>query len=808
MPKSVTKSSKAAAAAGKKRQRHQQRERHGGGDDDDEIETLERRVVEEAPDRGYAPPLHQVVAFSALPLSQATQRGLVEHNFGALTAVQNACLPHALAGRDVLGAARTGSGKTLAFLIPVLELLFRKRFVNPADGPGAVVLVPTRELAIQIFSVLKKVGKHHTFSVGLLIGGKKDFFQEQQRIGSCNLIIATCGRLLQHLEQTPDLDLSGLQILVLDECDRVLDMGFRPQLLRILDYLPRERQTLLFSATQTRDVSSLAALSLRNPVYMGVHDKDTSDTPESLHQSYVVVPLQHKLNAVYSFLKSHLQHKSIVFLATCAQVRHAHALFCALRPGLPVLALHGKLAQERRTQIYFDFLQRPVAVLLATDVCARGLDFPHVDWVLQADAPEDRDTYIHRAGRTARFRSGGQALLMVTPAEEERGCIDLLQRQNNRNNKGGGDKKNNNNNNKMLPLQKLRINPTKATIVTERAASLVAANATLNTLAKKAFQSYVRCIHLMPHREVFGDARDLDLDGLATSLGLAATPNLRFLKDAAPNRDEFRQNKNVNKKLQRLKEQIKAEKLAKKLEKMGKSAAAAAVSKQSGKRSAEGEEDSEEDESDDDLLVSKAKTSDSDVDADLPDPGIHQVSKSRHAKKIVVDGGSSLGTRKHIKFNDDGEEEDVSKLLLNPGDNAAVVRSEQLEEATDSYVTKVRARLEATKAQDEADEKERIRQKHKKRRLEEKGDVRDGGGEGAVGGPQAVLGVAASEDDKRGDSDDDSSASSSSSSASSEENDGGAQRVASANSSSASEDAGTDLKTQEEMALALIRGEM
>jgi len=795
--------SASSRSTNEKRQRKEDQKRQL----EQEIEELHRRVQAEAPARGYAPPLHQVVAFSALPLSQATQRGLVEGNFSSLTAIQNACVPHALAGRDILGAAKTGSGKTLAYLIPVLEHLFRRRFA-PADGPGAVVLSPTRELAIQIFQVLRTVGRHHTLSVGLLIGGKKDFHQEQQQIGGCNLIIATPGRLLQHLEQTPYLDMSQVQMLVLDEADRVLDLGFRTQLERILEYLPaEERQTMLFSATQTRDVASLATLSLREPEYLGVHDKEKTDTPEALQQSYVVVPLEHKLNAVYSFLKSHLKDKSIIFWATCAQVRHAHDLFCSLRPGVPVMALHGKLAQEKRTQIYFDFLKRPHAVLLATDIAARGLDFPNVDWVVQADAPEDRDMYVHRAGRTARFRSGGQALLMLTPAEEEKGFVEHLLMKGKKGTTTGSSNKNS-----KLPLQKLRINPTKATVVTERAASLVAANPALNALAKKAFQSYVRCIHLMPHKQIF-DAHDLDLDGFGRSLGLAATPNLRFLKATAADRTEFREQKNVNQKLQRLKEQIKAEKLAKKLQRMGTEGQAAGTAAAGRKKKRDDKDDdgdsSSDDESDEELLVSKrgsnkksaGNTEGDEQDEVLPDPGVHEVSKPRHAKKIRVAGGGAVSilgnTNKHVVFNEDGEEDDLSGLLQPPADGGASMIQDKrvLEEATDSYVDKVRARLQSTRAQDAAEEKERVRQKHKKRRLE-KGQREE---EGAAA-EQAVLGISLGSDngdDSFSSSDDDSSSSSSS-------EDDGSQSVSSPSSSS--EGGGGDVKTQEEMALALIRG--
>ncbi|MEM1010444.1 MAG: DEAD/DEAH box helicase, partial [Myxococcota bacterium] len=321
-----------------------------------------------------------------------------------MTGIQNACIPHALAGRDVLGAARTGSGKTLAFLVPLLEALNRAQLVSE-DGMGGLVLSPTRELAVQIFGVLKKIGQYHALTAGLLVGGKKEFRLEQNHIPRTNIVVATPGRLLQHLEQTPGFETSFMQMLVLDEADRILDMGFRQQMTRILDYLPSERQTLLFSATQTRKVSDLAALSLQSPEYVGVHDTLAITTPAGLQQTLVVVPLEHKLNAVLSFLKTHLQHKIIVFMASCSQVRHAHDLFCALQPGIPVTALHGKLPQHRRTEKYHDFLHKKFAVLFATDVAARGLDFPNVDWVVQVDAPEDLDQYIHRAGRTARYKS-------------------------------------------------------------------------------------------------------------------------------------------------------------------------------------------------------------------------------------------------------------------------------------------------------------------------------------------------------------------------------------------------------------------
>ena len=663
------------------------------------------------------------------------------------------------------------SGKTLAFLVPVLETLYRHRF-TPTDGCGAAILSPTRELAMQIFQVLRAVGKHHTFSVGLLIGGKKDFYEEQEMVGTTNFIIATPGRLLQHLEQTPYFEMSELKVLVLDEADRILDMGFRDQLVRILKYLPpvvdgdpMRRQTLLFSATQTRDVKQLATLSLNKPQYIGVHDKERQSTPENLKQSYVVVPLEHKLNAVYSFIKTHLKSKTIIFMASCAQVRHAWELFCSLRPGVVVMALHGKLMQTKRTQIYFDFLQRPHAVLFATDIASRGLDFKAVDWVVNVDAPEDRDMYIHRVGRTARYKAGGKSLLLLTPAEEKKGYIQYLQGKNA----------------SKLPLHRLSINPNKTVVVTTRAASMVASNANLHKLAKKAYQSYLRSIFLMPNKEIF-DVKDLPLEAFGESLGLDSIPNTsRFIKALAKDRSEYRETKNVNRKLQKLKEQIKAEKLAKKLEKLGKSG-------KIGDKAKNKEDDDSDSDSDDDVIVKTNREWKID-DEKLPEAGVDQVTKSRQsttAKRIRIEGSNA--DNKHILFNDDGDEEDTGAFLRQkPEDVAEAINKDKegLKEANDEFMQKVRKRLEGTVSLDRAEEKERIRLKHKKRRLKEKGEKEEADDEGG-----AVVVLGSPEDDDDGDDDVDSSSDSSSSDSSDDDGD----------------DNSIDLKAQEDIALSLIRG--
>lgn len=192
------------------------------------------------------------------------------------------------------------------------------------------------------------------------------------------------------------------KILVLDEADRILDLGFQKTMTAIVDHLPTERQTLLFSATQTKCVKDLARLSLKNPMYVSVHEHSKHSTPAKLTQSYIICELHNKFNLLYSFVKSHLKHKILVFMTSCKQVKYMYEAFCKLRPGISVLALYGTLHQLRRMAVYDDFCRKRHVVMLATDIAARGLDFPAVNWVVQLDCPEDANTYIHRAGRTAR----------------------------------------------------------------------------------------------------------------------------------------------------------------------------------------------------------------------------------------------------------------------------------------------------------------------------------------------------------------------------------------------------------------------
>jgi len=413
----------------------------------------------------------------------------------------------ALKGNDVLGAAKTGSGKTLAFLVPVLEKLYRAQWTE-YDGLGALIISPTRELAVQIFEVLRKIGRNHTFSAGLVIGGK-NLREEADRLGRMNILVCTPGRMLQHLDQTAGFDVDNLQILVLDEADRIMDMGFQSAVDALIEHLPKTRQTLLFSATQSKRVSDLARLSLKDPEYVSVHEKADSSTPSNLQQHYIVTPLAEKLDTLWGFLRSNLKSKIIVFLSSGKQVRFVFESFKRMQPGIPLLHLHGRQKQIARLDITSRFTSAKAACLFATDVVARGVDFPAVDWVIQADCPEDADTYIHRVGRTARYESKGRAVLFLEPNEEE-GFLKRLEH-------------------KKVPIQKVNVREKKKKSITNEIQGLCFKSPDLKYLGQKAFISYTRSVYLQKDKEVFKFDK-LDLDGFAASLGLPGTPQIKFQK--------------------------------------------------------------------------------------------------------------------------------------------------------------------------------------------------------------------------------------------------------------------------------------
>lgn len=682
--------------------------------------------------------LETIIKFSDFPLSRKTLRGLQEAQYRMPSEIQKQTIGLALQGKDVLGAAKTGSGKTLAFLIPALECLYRQQWTAD-DGLGVLIISPTRELAYQTFEVLRKVGKNHEFSAGLIIGGK-DLKQESASIHRTNVLICTPGRLLQHMDETSFFHASNLQMLILDEADRILDMGFADTMNAIIENLPKKRQTLLFSATQTKSVKDLARLSLKDPEYVWVHDKAKFSTPATLEQNYVVCELPQKINMLYSFIRNHLKKKSIVFFASCKEVQYLFRVFCRLRPGIPILALHGKQQQMKRMEVYNDFIRKKAAVLFATDIAARGLDFPAVNWVLQLDCPEDASTYIHRVGRTARYKEGGEALLVLLPSEEKGMVQQLTERK--------------------VPINGIKINPEKLIDVQTRLEAFLAQEQELKERAQRCFVSYLRSVYLMKNKEVF-DVFKLPLVQYALSLGLAIAPRVRFLQKAQAQRstaDQAEKGKAVEmtKEVSSVNddevEEFRARLNLKAADqtKAGQSEAALA-SPSSDEESEELEDDSEEeslDRSTDDTthnkLVSLQLLDDDDEedarDLDLltvkrrdvfglntPDCSIQledeestlkpkkseKVSKIKGAKKVLK---KNFKVNTKVKFTDDG------KLIQQwpPVQKSAVKDPEECEDPSGINLDKAKERLHEEDKFDKEEYRRKIKEKHREKRLKAK----------------------------------------------------------------------------------------
>ncbi|XP_028300224.1 probable ATP-dependent RNA helicase DDX10 [Gouania willdenowi] len=648
----------------------------------------------------------KVVQFSDFPLSKKTLLGLQDSQLRQPTEVQRRTIGLALRGCDVLGAAKTGSGKTLAFLIPVLECLYRQQW-SSMDGLGALIISPTRELAYQTYEVLRKVGRNHDFSAGLVIGGK-DLDTESERINRTNIIICTPGRLLQHMDQTAAFTASNLQLLVLDEADRILDLGFADTLNAIVENLPRSRQTLLFSATQTKSVKDLARLSLREPQYVWVHEKARFSTPATLEQSFVVCELHQKVNMLFSFIRSHLKKKIIVFFACCKEVQYLFRAFCRLRPGTSVLALHGKQHQMKRVEIYNDFIRKSSAVLLATDIAARGLDFPSVHWVLQFDCPEDADTYIHRVGRTARYRQGGEGLLLLLPSEEK-GMIKMLK-----------DKK--------VPINKITVNPDKLQDIGQKLQAFLAQEKEQKERAQRCFVSYLRSVFLMKNKDVF-DVTRLPIQEYAHSLGLAVPPRVRFLNKAPTHK---------------ITEKGEEEELRKFKAKLGGKVSSSGSDDSSDDDNVEreseaeerqpevivmGAEDSSDDDDDDDdlrdldLLTVKRKdvlnvTGDQQEEEEPAGGGqkTERVTKYKEAKKVLK---RNFLVNTKVTFTDEG----TAVQLWPPVQRTAALEEEEEDEGEASGINVEKAR-ERLRREDQAFDKQeysrKVKAKHREKRLKER----------------------------------------------------------------------------------------
>lgn len=329
--------------------------------------------------------------------------------YKAPTPIQAQSIPPALEGRDLIGLAETGSGKTAAYVLPILQAL-----MNKPQPLHSLILAPTRELAHQIAEVVEALGAMISVRCAVLIGGM-DMVSQAIALGKKpHVLVATPGRLLDHLENTKGFSLRQLECLVMDEADKLLDFDFGPLLDKILKILPR-RRTSLFSATMSGKVEALQRASLSNPLRVSVSSEN--QTVATLLQSYLFVPHQHKDMYLVHLLNEVAGQTGIIFTRTVNEAQRVSIMLRSL--GFPAIPLHGQLSQRARLEALNKFRSGSRSLLVASDVAARGLDVPSVDVVLNYDLPHDSKTYIHRVGRTARAGKGGNAISIVTQYDVE-----------------------------------------------------------------------------------------------------------------------------------------------------------------------------------------------------------------------------------------------------------------------------------------------------------------------------------------------------------------------------------------------------
>ncbi|XP_074150076.1 ATP-dependent DNA helicase DDX31 isoform X1 [Sminthopsis crassicaudata] len=501
----------------------------------------------------------------------------------SMTSVQKQSIPSLLEGRDALVRSQTGSGKTLAYCIPVVQSLQAMKLrIQRSDGPYALVLVPTRELALQSFDTVQKLLKPFTWIVpGVLMGGEKRKSEKARLRKGINILISTPGRLVDHIKSTKNIHFSRIQWLIIDEADRILDLGFEKDITVILNAINSEcekRQNVLLSATLTEGVARLADISLHNPISISVSDEtcdqhikgckaargdhhlqtsaepDSFAVPEKLQQHVTLVPSKLKLVTLAAFILGKCEfeknQKLIVFFSSCELVEFYYHLFLqtllssSMAPAsgqspsassrLKFLRLHGNMEQEERTAVFQEFSQSKSGILLCTDVAARGLDLPQVTWIVQYNAPSSPAEYIHRIGRTARIGCHGSSLLILAPSEAEyvnslashkinvseikmEDILSILAMDDRFKGRRWGNKKS-----RSVGPQEIR---ERATVLQTAFEDYVHASAEKVSWAKKALQSFIRAYATYPKdlKHIF-HVRSLHLGHVAKSFGLRDAP--------------------------------------------------------------------------------------------------------------------------------------------------------------------------------------------------------------------------------------------------------------------------------------------
>ena len=462
--------------------------------DDNDVNNKKNIIKEENKNDNY----FSNIKFSEMNLSKILLDRLNLQGYEIATEVQAKSIPIALKGEDIIGSAKTGSGKSLAFLIPTVEFILK----NPKnEGIQALVITPTRELALQLYDLSKMLMNDNGTTCVLVIGGgnrKKE--AEKLTSGQAKIIICTPGRLIDHMMNTKKFEYNTIKILIIDEADKILKIGFEEELREIIKLIPKDRQTLLYSATITPKVEDLITLSVKN--YENIRIKSEDPTVSTLEQGFLKIDADKKFLFLFTFFKKNKNAKILVFFATCKEVEFYSALLNYV--DVPVLSITGEYKQQKRSTTFMEFCSLDKGILLCTDVAQRGLDIPDVDWVIQYDPPHDPEEYLHRVGRTARGANKmGKALIMILPNE-----INFI---------------------RMLQLYKIKLDEfqfpeKKLAKVQEQLEKLVnKKDKFLLNLATEAYRAYIHSYNAQTDKDSF-DLEKLDLLKVCKSFGLISPP--------------------------------------------------------------------------------------------------------------------------------------------------------------------------------------------------------------------------------------------------------------------------------------------
>lgn len=467
------------------------------------------------------------------PLSGAVLEALTHSGFEFCTPVQAATIPLLCSFKDVAVDAATGSGKTLAFVVPLVEILRRSSSHPKPHQVLGIIISPTRELSTQIYNVAQPfISTLGNVKSMLLVGGvdvKADIKKIEEE--GANILIGTPGRLYDIMNRMDLLDFKSLEILILDEADRLLDMGFQKQITSIISLLPKLRRTGLFSATQTEAIEELAKAGLRNPVRVEVRAEtksesgpaaskqlESSKTPSGLHIEYIECEADKKPSQLVDILIKNRSSKIIIYFMTCACVDYWGAVLPSLSvlKGFSLIPLHGKMKQSAREKALASFTSLSNGILLCTDVAARGLDIPGVDCIVQYDPPQDPNVFVHRVGRTARLGKQGHAVVFLLPKEES--YVEFLRIR-------------------RVPLEE-RICSDDASDVVPQIRSAAQKDRDIMEKGVKAFVSYIRA-YKEHHCSYIFRWKELEIGKMAMGFGLLQLPSMPEVKNHSLSTDGF-----------------------------------------------------------------------------------------------------------------------------------------------------------------------------------------------------------------------------------------------------------------------------